>query len=70
MIEYVSVSIAKADYEPELTTMNEENTFKLHNERVKDNRSGGLIHIMHDYLVEQFDKRLLKEWNNATTSSN
>lgn len=67
--EYIPITIAKEDYKPELTTMNEKNTFELHNERVKDNRTRGYIQIMHDYLVEEFDRRFLKEWNNATTNS-
>lgn len=70
MIEYVPITIAKVDYKPELTTMNRENAFQLSHERVKDDRPRELIRIMHDYLIEEFDKRFLKEWNNATTNSN
>lgn len=69
-IEYVPVSIAKEDYQPELTNMNEPDTFRL-----KENNQfrGGLSQMLVDYLVEEFDRRLIKEIEesyNVASSSN
>jgi hypothetical protein len=68
-IEYVPISIAKEDYQPELSTMNEPDAFRL-----KENNQfrGGLSQMLVDYLMEEFDRRLIKEikesYNVATGS--
>ena len=70
MIEYVPVSIAKEDYQIELSTMNEPDAFKL-----KENNQfrGGVSQMLVDYLMEEFDRRLIKEIKeiyNVASSSN
>ena len=57
MIEYVPISIAKEDYQPE-PRMIDGSDFRL-----KENNQfrGGVSQMMVDYLMEEFDRRLIKE---------
>lgn len=55
MIEYVPISIAKKEYEPELSTMNEPDTFRL-----KENNQSRPLEILADYLIEQWNKDFIK----------
>lgn len=68
MIEYVPISIAKKEYQPELSTLNEPDAYRLK----ENNKCRVLSEIWADYLTEQWNKDFIKRmegYNNVTTMS-
>ena len=68
MIEYVSISIAKGDYQPE-PRMIDGSDFTLK----ENNQCKGVSEILADYLIEEWNKDFIKRmegYSNATTGSN
>lgn len=68
-IEYVPISIAKKEYRPELSTLNEPDAYRLK----ENNKCRVVSEILADYLTEQWNKDFIKRmegYSNATSSSN
>ena len=68
MIEYVPISIAKKEYQPELSTLNEPDAYRLK----ENNKCRVVSEIWADYLIEEWNKDFIKRmegYKNASTMS-